>query len=316
MIGFFTITLCVLVVVLAQSCPPIGSSQSDINYQPHPTNASKYIVCNNGEPQEMDCPDKLVWNQEALTCDWPKGNPKTLVIIVGLVTGSYAILCPLLADVDLTVHLPHPTNCSRFLTCVHGIPTEQECPKGLQWNAASGVCDYPFSANCVDFDETSILFDVTSLENGICMSEQEECPQGNQSEEPLVFFKDTDCRNFHICIGGEKLSMSCPPSTFWKREQCICGATPDEECVALDRLITLPPSTPLTDEPSGRVRRSVTYESTEAETVVVSEIITEALIEEQGIGDQEIIIQPAPVESSAIIPTLSLFAAAGIAFTL
>lgn len=46
------------------------------------------------------------------------------------------------------VRLPHPTDCSRFLTCHFGSTIETNCPPNLHWSTNSNSCEPPERARC------------------------------------------------------------------------------------------------------------------------------------------------------------------------
>jgi hypothetical protein len=49
-----------------------------------------------------------------------------------------------------TVHLPHPYDCHKYLTCLSKSVMEQTCPGDLHWNLENNLCDYPHNAKCDD----------------------------------------------------------------------------------------------------------------------------------------------------------------------
>lgn len=53
-------------------------------------------------------------------------------------------------DSTVTVHLPHPIYCSKYLTCLSKSVIEQSCPGRLHWNIEKNMCDYPDPLKCVD----------------------------------------------------------------------------------------------------------------------------------------------------------------------
>jgi len=64
-----------------------------------------------------------------ITCiDFPSGT----VECVGKPDGNY----------------PHPTNCTKFITCSNQRKYEMNCPHGLHFNSNLLMCDYPANANC------------------------------------------------------------------------------------------------------------------------------------------------------------------------
>lgn len=43
---------------------------------------------------------------------------------------------------------PHPTECSKFLSCANGRTFEMDCGPGTLFNPAISVCDHPYNVNC------------------------------------------------------------------------------------------------------------------------------------------------------------------------
>lgn len=41
------------------------------------------------------------------------------------------------------VHLPHPTDCTRFIKCNWGQRHEMRCPSGQHWSVSQNWCDWP-----------------------------------------------------------------------------------------------------------------------------------------------------------------------------
>nr|AAV90639.1 mucin-like peritrophin [Aedes albopictus] len=74
----------------------------------------------------------------------------SLVSLVTLLTLGSTIAsdsrCPI--NPSQTVHLPDPTGCGKFLTCVWGNTVQQSCPSGLHWNDRLQVCDWPANTDC------------------------------------------------------------------------------------------------------------------------------------------------------------------------
>ncbi|XP_058456799.1 peritrophin-1-like [Malaya genurostris] len=155
-----------------------------------------------------------------------------LIITLGLATGGLSTrICPLVHPANKTIHLSHPTDCRRFLTCVHGTPVAQHCPPGLIWNAETTCCDWPWLTECSHDDHCIPLpFDTDSVAAGLCMPQLDHCPTITRPENQLVFLKDEDCRRFHICIAGKPKSMLCPRDMYWNSEKCVCDEVPDSDC--------------------------------------------------------------------------------------
>lgn len=57
---------------------------------------------------------------------------------------------------------PHPTDCSKFLSCANGRTFEMDCGPGTLFNPTSSVCDHPYNVECNRIDPT-----ITTTENYI-----------------------------------------------------------------------------------------------------------------------------------------------------
>ena len=42
----------------------------------------------------------------------------------------------------------HPTDCSKFYNCGHGVAHLTSCGEGTLWNDDLKVCDWPHNVNC------------------------------------------------------------------------------------------------------------------------------------------------------------------------
>uniref|UniRef100_A0A182K9J4 Chitin-binding type-2 domain-containing protein n=1 Tax=Anopheles christyi TaxID=43041 RepID=A0A182K9J4_9DIPT len=56
--------------------------------------------------------------------------------------------CLARSNMDLTVQLPHDTDCSKYLVCVGRVAIEKLCPAGQHWNTNYNWCDFPSLAGC------------------------------------------------------------------------------------------------------------------------------------------------------------------------
>lgn len=48
------------------------------------------------------------------------------------------------------LYQPHPTNCGKYLQCVHGTFMAMPCPPSLQWNHKVKACDWQRNVRCQD----------------------------------------------------------------------------------------------------------------------------------------------------------------------
>lgn len=70
-------------------------------------------------------------------------------VLVGLASGQMRDPgCPKVDNIRSPTHLPHPTDCGRFLKCHNGIAHEIPCPSGQHWNVQRNVCDSVVNARC------------------------------------------------------------------------------------------------------------------------------------------------------------------------
>ncbi|EAT38920.1 AAEL009226-PA [Aedes aegypti] len=100
--------------------------------------------------------------------------------------------CP--ANPSQTVHLPNPTDCGKFLTCVWGNTVQQSCPAGLHWNARLQVCDWPANTYCASEHVLS------------------------STRKPPV----PNCDRSHLCTIAEQMGLDC--------SSIVLGSSNDGSC--------------------------------------------------------------------------------------
>lgn len=165
-----------------------------------------------------------------------------LIVVLSLVTGGLSsILCPTKVDPAKTVHLPHPTSCSKFLTCVGNHPVEQDCPAGLHWNVENSFCDYPRASGCSRGENSDQLdnrpFNSTAVANSICLPQSSRCPLNSNPSQDVIFLKHRDCRKFYACVSTQQVELSCPPELYWNARACVCDYEVEAECEGMNRLM-------------------------------------------------------------------------------
>ncbi|XP_055532733.1 uncharacterized protein LOC129722910 [Wyeomyia smithii] len=156
-----------------------------------------------------------------------------VLIALCLVSGAFgSLLCPIKFDPDQTVHLAHPTDCGKFLTCVGSNPVEQFCPLGLHWNEETNFCDYPRATNCSRGDAVEqAWFNVSAISTSQhCLPQSEKCPLISKPQEEVVFLKHRNCRKFYACVAAQPIELSCPHKLYWNSKSCICDYDSDNEC--------------------------------------------------------------------------------------
>lgn len=94
---------------------------------------------------------KLSWTFQGATI-----SMLCLCMLVSIITASPSLYyrekeqmgCPAKFDSSVTIHLPHPTTCEKYLTCLSKSVIEQLCPPKMHWNVNENMCDYIENANC------------------------------------------------------------------------------------------------------------------------------------------------------------------------
>lgn len=73
------------------------------------------------------------------------GNPETDSVTNSMVTTTTAntVSCEGGAH-----YLAHPTDCTKFYQCVHGVAKEIDCPLGLHFSVQHSTCDWPADSEC------------------------------------------------------------------------------------------------------------------------------------------------------------------------
>ncbi|XP_065088084.1 probable chitinase 10 [Ochlerotatus camptorhynchus] len=154
-----------------------------------------------------------------------------LIITLSLVSGGFAsILCPAAFNPNQTIHLSHPTSCSKFLTCVGSHPVEQDCPAGLHWNVEQSRCDYPESPQCSRGSDPDQPFNAAAVASSVCLPQSYQCPLNSKPTEHVIFLKHRDCRKFYACVSTHPVELSCPPKLYWNSRSCVCDYEMEAEC--------------------------------------------------------------------------------------
>ncbi|KAK0075494.1 hypothetical protein PV326_011524, partial [Microctonus aethiopoides] len=129
----------------AQPVIPAPGCLADRGQFPSPNSCANYLNCWDETVIEQHCPDQLLFNDVTGLCDFEQnvncGNRPGPTPKPSLPTGARK--CP-----DLNGRYRSQTNCSEFYVCLAGSPIKFNCPQGLVYNDAVGVCDYPYNVDC------------------------------------------------------------------------------------------------------------------------------------------------------------------------
>ncbi|CAG0906776.1 unnamed protein product [Cyprideis torosa] len=236
-------------------CPDVTCSPENPNppawaeYHPHPYDCTKFCQCDWGVPIEMDCPEGLVWNQDANpgpVCDWqinvPRCNGEETTTESGSEEGSVeegdgcetVKDCPALNPEPpaWAIYFEHPSDCGKFCQCDWGVAIEMDCPEGLVWNQDANpgpVCDWPRNVPRCNGEEPVSSSEETTTESGSEEGSVEEgdgcetvkdCPALNPEPPAWADYRKhpSDCSKFCQCNWGVAIEMSCPPGLVWNED--------------------------------------------------------------------------------------------------
>jgi Chitin binding Peritrophin-A domain len=236
-------------------CPEEGFKQIS-----HPKNCEKFIVCLNGvKVTTFSCPPGLHFSRANRVCMDPE---KAECEIEGL-------SCPAEDDMDNLVFIPHPEDCSLYYLCLGGNKLPLSCGNGFHWSVEAQACMAKEDAGCEDFDDTEEcpetgIKEISHPEDCelfiLCINGQEferSCPPGlhfsretrscvspdvaeceinlfvcpEKDGDELVFLPDLeDCSRYFICIGGNKVPLSCGAGLHWSVSENTCLPEDLAEC--------------------------------------------------------------------------------------
>ncbi|EFN75531.1 Peritrophin-1 [Harpegnathos saltator] len=215
-------------------CPKHNLSNKTI-LLPHEYDCTKFYMCVGREKIVRNCPymnkkgDRLHFNPRHEMCDWPdkagcddKDSEENQREIDGRhfpgkndESSEIPTKCPAKDPKDITIHLAHEYDCTKFYKCHAGKKFLLDCPymnkKGdrLHFNARLQVCDWPWAAGC----ETS--------EPG------DDCPWDNDG---LLLPHERNCAKFYECMDSNKRLRECADGLFFSRKYQGCVKIEDSDC--------------------------------------------------------------------------------------
>lgn len=108
---------------------------------PHPQSCTHFVQCFFWVPEQRECPSWTVFHEGTSIC--LPGNPNTCQTVVGPGASPPAATPPITDDIcpDQWIGLvAHPYSCYRFVTCLRGSATEQECPPYHVFSSKVKLC--------------------------------------------------------------------------------------------------------------------------------------------------------------------------------
>ncbi|XP_050505102.1 probable chitinase 10 isoform X6 [Diabrotica virgifera virgifera] len=136
----------------------------------YPYNCKKFYECYENVLYILECPDDLLWNNDAKVCD-DSYNVDCSYIIPETAetdepTSAPTSTSPVTTERPTTTtvpppptkppvqcqhsgqYIPDPYNCSMYYECSNGVPVSMSCPGGEYWNPDEETCDWPFNVDC------------------------------------------------------------------------------------------------------------------------------------------------------------------------
>lgn len=120
----------------------------------------------------------------------------------------------------------HPSDCGKYLQCLHGRYGERPCAPGLHWNVEERACDWPLQANCEDFDIVQ-----RDEVDGPCDVGDHKVNEGLYRPHP------SDCGLFLECLHGKFAARPCPFGLHWNVENGACDWPVRAKCQQIQSVV-------------------------------------------------------------------------------
>ncbi|KAK9297599.1 hypothetical protein QLX08_008747 [Tetragonisca angustula] len=168
-----------------------------------------YIECKNGIPEQMLCPDGLLFNPN-VRYNYPCGYPID-VDCEGRPNRQLA---------QSTDECPHQygyfklgdeRDCGKFMTCVEGRAHIFHCPEGLAYSSEFYRCDWPDQVPDCDPEEFLGF----------------RCPNYLREEHQYGFSfypSPHDCQRYYVCVNGRPRLQICSAGKLFNKLKNICDA--------------------------------------------------------------------------------------------
>ncbi|UYV70525.1 hypothetical protein LAZ67_7003416 [Cordylochernes scorpioides] len=173
-----------------------------------PTNCRQYIYCDQESNALLfNCSNGLAFSPDLKTCVKSSGCGESTS------TESPALICP-----EPNGLFPHPTHCSQFLHCSHGVPYVKDCPSDLHFNRASKVCDWQEQAGCIG-GSTPAPPPTPEPSHGI------DCPC-----DGCLIPDHEDCSSYFLCTSGMTFRFRCSPGLSFNPKLGTCDDRQNFHC--------------------------------------------------------------------------------------
>lgn len=139
-----------------------------------------------------------------------------LAIFVALAALVGTVLANVCTDAGLTTtdgFIPHPTNCSMYISCYGGQPFEVACPVGYNFNPELLKCDSKY----------------------VCV--ENTCPPTGIVYQPV----EGSCTDYTLCIGGAAYPQQCEAGLSFDPATLKCIPAEEAQCVDNECDPAIPP---------------------------------------------------------------------------
>jgi hypothetical protein len=152
--------------------------------------------------------------------------------------------CPAEDPPNVTVHLPHESDCGLFYKCGNGYRYLIPCPPGLHWSIIHDRCEWPYLALCdpaqlpplpegtttATAGTTTVTVGTTTFTAGTTTPMPSACPAIDNPNE-LVFVSDGgDCGSYSLCFNGRKIDRRCSDGLLWDDNRNWCDFSDNVRC--------------------------------------------------------------------------------------
>ncbi|XP_076253886.1 uncharacterized protein LOC143192414 [Rhynchophorus ferrugineus] len=154
-----------------------------------------------------------------------------LVLIV-----FYVVLCELnvtgLITCDLSnedLHIPHPSDCSKYYRCVYGQPVLKICPEKMLFNVEIGNCDLYYNVDCESSEEestedlTEVIGNLTTpIQRQLGDTTTNASTTTTRNQKFVYTPHEEEVSAYYMYKEGEKLLMYCDGGMIFDFELEIC----------------------------------------------------------------------------------------------
>ncbi|KAK7481081.1 hypothetical protein BaRGS_00027717, partial [Batillaria attramentaria] len=98
-------------------------------------NAGRYYQCAHGVAVLMNCPNGTLWDQGSTSCTHDDSQQVEPFLTHG-------------DQCDPNVPISPHQDCTKYISCAHGVASEMPCPPGTRFNPAVNFCDLEDNVPC------------------------------------------------------------------------------------------------------------------------------------------------------------------------